>query len=212
MMETTLEETRPARSAAPSPFNLPGISADLVLGQSVIVSARWVLIASGLIIALWSPGPVSELRVQVATTLVLAAVNFFLHAQLLVRRPVIDGVVYAASIGDLVVITAIVSSQGGFESSSYIFYYPAILAFAVSFPRIVTVVFTLAGAGLYGLIALGTIPHIAGPSDETALFLRLLTLFAVAACGALYWGVERKRRGDAGQTKIALSHEAEVMS
>ena len=174
----------------------PVVSEDLRYGQVVIVSARWILIASGLIIALWSPGPVSELRIQIATTLVLAAVNFYLHAQLLVKRPVLDEVVYAASLGDLVVITAIVASQGGFESGNYIFYFPAVLAFAVSFPRLLTAIFAGFAAVAYGLLALGTLPEW-DVSGQTAVFLRVLTIVAVAACGSLYWGVERDRRARA---------------
>ena len=173
-----------------------GPSTDLRYGQVVIVSARWILIASGLIIALWSPGPVSELRIQIATTLVLAAVNFYLHAQLLVKRPVLDEVVYAASVGDLVVITAIVASQGGFESGNYIFYFPAVLAFAVSFPRLLTAVFAGGAAAAYGLLALATLPEW-DVTGQTAVFLRVLTIVAVAACGSLYWGVERDRRARA---------------
>jgi hypothetical protein len=168
-------------------------SEDLRYGQVVIVTARWVLIASGLIIALWSPGPVAELRIQIATTLVLAAVNFYLHAQLLVKRPVLDEVVYAASIGDLVVITAIVASQGGYASPNYIFYFPAVLAFAVSFPRTLTALFAAGAAITYGLIALATGPD-GSTSEQTAVFLRVLTIIAVAACGSLYWGIERDRR------------------
>ncbi len=168
-------------------------SEDLRYGQVVIVTARWVLIASGLIIALWSPGAVSELRIQIATTLLLAAVNFYLHAQLLVKRPVLDEVVYAASIGDLVVITAIVASQGGYASPNYIFYFPAVLAFAVSFPRRLTVLFAGGAAAAYGMLALVTAPGWSA-TDQTAVFLRVLTIVAVAACGSLYWGVERDRR------------------
>jgi hypothetical protein len=174
-------------------------SEDLRYGQVVIVTARWVLIASGLIIALWSPGPVEQLRIQIATTLVLATINFYLHAQLLVKRPVLDAVVYAASIGDLAVITAIIASQGGYASGNYIFYFPAVLAFAVSFPRPITALFAGSAAIAYGLIATATVPAWTA-SEQTAVFLRVLTLVAVAACGSLYWAVERDRRARAQST------------
>ena len=169
-----------------------GTSEDLKYGQIVIVTARWILIASALVIALWAPGPVDQLRVEIATALLLAGLNFYLHSQLLIRRPVLDSMVYAASVGDLVVITAIVGAQGGFSSGDYIFYYPAVLAFAVSFPRVLTLAFASAAAFMYGAIALATMSE-AG-DDATAVFLRLLTLAAVAVCGMLYWGVERRRR------------------
>lgn len=190
----TLEDTPADPLWKPS-----GSSEDLRYGQVVIVTARWVLIASGLIIALWSPGPVNELRLQIATTLALAAVNFTLHAQLLIKRPVMDAVVYAASIGDLVVITAIIASQGGYDSSNYIFYFPAMLAFAVSFPRPLTALFAGGAAAVYGTMAMGTAP-VWGVEEQTAVFLRVLTMLAVAACGSLYWGVEHDRRARAERT------------
>lgn len=174
-------------------------SEDLRFGQVVIVTARWVLIASGLIIAFWSPGPVTEFRLQIFTLVALAAVNFYLLAQLLVKRPVLDAVVYAASIGDLVVITAIVASQGGYGSSNYIFYFPAILAFAVSFPRPLTALFAGGAAAVYGTMAMGTASTWA-IDEEMAVFLRVLTMLAVAACGSLYWGVERNRRARAARS------------
>jgi len=186
--------TTPFADTAADPLWKPSAaSEDLRYGQVVIVTARWVLIASGLIVAFWIPAAVNELRVQIFTLVALAGVNFYLLAQLLVKRPVLDVVVYAASIGDLLVITAIVASQGGFESSNYIFYFPAILAFAVSFPRPLTALFAGGAAAAYGLLATGTAP-LWGVNEQTAVFLRVLTMVAVAWCGSLYWGVERDRR------------------
>ena len=84
---------------------------------------------AGLLLAFWNPGAVNELRVQILVILVLAVANFYLHAQLLRRRPAIDSVVYAASAADIAVITTLVVSQGGFISNLFIFYFLAFLAF-----------------------------------------------------------------------------------
>src|SRR5215212_11525893 len=66
-------------------------------GQSVIVVARWVLVLSGLVLALWNPGAIGEIRLQVLALLLLAVGNFYLHAQLLMHRPAINAIAYAAS-------------------------------------------------------------------------------------------------------------------
>ena len=106
---------------------------DLMYGQSVIVSARWILVVSGLFLALWNPGPMSELRVQILFILLLAVANFYLQAQLLMQKPANSGVVYFASAADLAVISVMVILGGGFESNVYVFYFPALLALSVAF-------------------------------------------------------------------------------
>ena len=60
---------------------------DLAHGQVVIIAARWVLVVAGLILALWDPAPIAELRFQIVFILGLAMVNFYLQAQVLMRRP-----------------------------------------------------------------------------------------------------------------------------
>jgi len=97
---------------------------DLLVGQTVVVYTRWVLVVSALVVALWNPGPIHELRVQVMAIVLLVGANFYLHAQLLVARPgIARELVYASSGADLVVIAAIVVSQGGFSSQNYSFLY-----------------------------------------------------------------------------------------
>src|SRR5438270_4005785 len=94
-----------------------GKDEDLAYGQIVIVTARWILVLSSLLIALWSPGKIGELRLEIVVIILLAAANFYLHAHLLTKRALDKRVVYGASLGDLAVITAIVMAQGGFASS-----------------------------------------------------------------------------------------------
>ena len=56
-------------------------------------------------------------------------------------------------------ITILVMFQGGYWSSIYIFYLPAIAAFAVAFPRGLTTVYTLIVVLLYGMICLAPAAH-----------------------------------------------------
>ena len=130
----------------------PETSDHLAQGQVVIVTTRWILILAGILLALWNPAEIAQLRTQIAVIFILASVNFYLHAQLLIRRPVIDRVVYGASAADIAVITSIIMAAGP-ESNEYIFYFPAILAFSVAFPMAITVAYTGGVVLIYGFIS-----------------------------------------------------------
>jgi hypothetical protein len=160
-------------------------------GQSVIVVARWVLVLSGLLLALWDPGPIGQIRLHVFVLLILAVGNFYLHAQLLMRRPTLSAIAYGASAADIVVITLLVVSQGGFASPLYIFYFPAILAFSAAFPLSRTVGFASAAVGIYTSIAIFTA---ASESDIQSAIVRMLMLTAVAVCATMYRRIEDGRR------------------
>jgi hypothetical protein len=169
-------------------------------GQIVIVVARWILVLAGLMLAIWNPAPVGELRLQLLVLLGLAVANFFLHAQLLMRRPVQDAVVYAASAADLAVITTLILSQHGFASDLYIFYFVALLAFSITFPTRETAIFAGVTGAIYTAIGLVSLDTSAArwygtPDDNLlALVARVLMLAAAAFCGNLYWRQERERR------------------
>ena len=182
---------------------------DLAYGQMVIIAARWMLVGAGLLLALWNPealinpenpDAMGDLRVQVTLILCLAMVNFFLHAQVLMRKPVLAPVAYAASAGDIAVISLSVLVGGGFDANPFVFYFPAVLALSVAFRTQVT--FTFAGAAIaaYGLISLGTM----GADDSATLITQLLMIAAVAFCGNVYWRSERVRRRAAAETREEL--------
>lgn len=167
------------------------ISEDLVHGQTVIVAFRWIMVTAGFVFALWNPGPVSVLRLQILVILALAVANFYLHTQLLRRRFALEPVVFAASAADLAFITVLVVSGGGFGSQLYIFYYPAALVYSVTFPPLVTAAFTAGAIATYSSVSQDAL---AGTATLHVLLTRLLMLAAVAACGHLYWRIERDRR------------------
>jgi hypothetical protein len=170
------------------------LSESLADGQIVIISARWLLVLAALLLTLWSPGPdaLSDIRLRVPVLLALAVANFYLHAQVLMRRPVAADVIYAASAADIIVITLLLLAQGGFDAPLYIFYFPAILAFSVAFPAVLTAGFTALLIFLYSCISL---PGALAQTDGLpVLIMRLLMLGAVAVCGQLYQQVEQRRR------------------
>jgi hypothetical protein len=169
-------------------------------GQSVIVTARWVLVLSGLVLALWDPGAIEQIRLHILALLLLAVGNFYLHAQLLMRRPAVSAIAYAASAADIAVITFLILSQGGFRSPLYIFYVPALLAFSVAFPTSRTVGFASAVVGLYACVSLFTA---SAQSDVQVVILRLMMLVAVAVCGNMYRRIEDSRRRSASSAQEA---------
>jgi hypothetical protein len=203
------EETarRPAPQAAPKrrpDTHDTEVPAD---GQSVIVTARWVLVLSGLILALWNPGPIAQIRLHVLALLLLAVGNFYLHAQLLTRRPAVSAVAYGASAADIMVISLLIASQGGFASPLYIFYFPALLAFSVAFPTSRTVGFASAVVGLYACVSLFTATS---ESDIQSIILRLLMLVAVAVAGNMYRRIEDNRRSAIANTLSAARSPAQA--
>ena len=182
---------------------------ELAYGQVVIIAARWVLVVAGLLLTLWypdamgDPAAMGELRISVMLILGLAVANFFLHAQVLMRKPVLASVAYAASAADIAVISLVVIASGGFSANAYVFYFPALLALSVAFRSEVTFAFAGSAIVTYGLISMATMVS----EDGAVLATRLLMLAAVAVCGNVYWRTERDRRKAAVQTRDDLREQ-----
>ncbi len=173
---------------------LPDKASDLAHGQIVIVTARWILVLSGLLFILWDPDPIGTLRIQILFIMILAVANFYLHAQALMRRPVRPAVIYAASVADLVVITTLIVVEGGFESNIFVFYVPAIVAFSVAFSLSLTILYTGSICGIYAILSLVSGSFTIGLEGLQVLFSRLVVLVAVAVVGSMYAHTERERR------------------
>lgn len=164
---------------------------DLLHGQVVIVVARWILVLAGLILAMWNPASLMELRIEILVLLCLAVVNFYLHLHLIVKRHSQPLIVYAASAVDLGIVTLLIVVQGGYDSNLYIFYFPAVLGYALSFPRVLTAIYTAGAIIAYAFIGATTVHRTAGLQE---LVVRMIMLAAIAACGSLYVGIESERR------------------
>jgi hypothetical protein len=180
-------------------------SEDLAYGQTVLVWARWILIGTGLLLSFWSPKDLTTLQIQLAAIIALAFGNFYLHVQLLRGHPALDNVVYAASVADIAVVTALVLVQNGYPSPVFIFYFAAIVGISVAFPTWMTVGYTSLVIGLYGIICVATAPV----EDLPAVFTRLLMFAAVALCGNVFARSEAKRRGDAIRIHAEMQDEVE---
>jgi hypothetical protein len=203
---TMLSATARARRKATS---------NLASGQIVIVSARWVLILTALALSLWSPAPsdLNWLRLSLLVLLTLAVGNFYLHAQILMRRAVPEPVAYAASVADLIVITVLTAAFGGSDAPMFVFYYPALLAFALVFPLPQVVLFTAAVVWLYAMVSLGDPWRWLGLLDSTdsqVLVARLISLVAIAVIANYYARVESERREAYAGEPAVLAAEREL--
>jgi hypothetical protein len=188
-----------------------GVSEDLAYGQYVIIAARWILVLAGLVLTLWLPGAIADLRVQIMTLLLLAVVNFYLHAQLLMRRPTADAIAYLASAADLVVITLLVMQGGPSGSNLYIFYFPAIVALSVAFPTELVLSYTGTTILVYASVYIYDLDVEPTSAQGQVLVARLLMLAAVAVCGNVYWRIEhRRRRGIRGVLDVQDIPDSEI--
>jgi hypothetical protein len=187
-------------------LNWLDLAEELTHGQHVIVAARWILVGAGLLLALWNPEAMPELRVQIAMILGLAMANFFLHSRLLMGKPVPPAVAYGATAVDIAVISVLVIADGGLASGLYVFYFPALLALSVAFRTEVTAVFAASAIGIYGVVGL---PGVVVAEDGAALVTRMLMLAAVAVCGNVYWRVERDRRSAAAEELEATPEQVQ---
>lgn len=177
-------------------LNLSESIEELSHGQSVIIAARWVMIVTAFILTIWSPAEVGVLRFQILLILCLAVANFYLHAQTLMSRPVLPQVIYAASAADLFVISMFVLLNGRFESGLFVFYFPAVMAFAVVFPTQITLYYTAGSAILYTVICLGgsRFADSLTDADFQVVIIRVVILAAIAVCSNVYLRIERNRR------------------
>ena len=198
----------PASSQGLSSWAGGATSEDLFFGQAVIVWARWILIATGLVLSFWEPQSLGLLQIQLAAIIALAFGNFYLHVQLLRGRPAIDRVVYAASAADLAVVTTLVISQNGYSSPVFVFYFAAVLGLSVAFPPVLTALYTAAVVVVYGIVCVST----ADSAEYPAVFTRLLMIAAIAVCGALFAQSEAHRRAEALAVHESASAEVTLPS
>ena len=171
---------------------------DIYFGQVVIIWARWFVILTGAILALWAASSVSELTVASLLIVALMAVHFFVHGRYLMERPINQTLTGLVSLIDLTIITLIVLAwrgQNGLDSPFFIFYYPVLAAFAFVFTPRFTVVYTaLALLSYVGATFVSDPAFFLDLKDLELLITRLITLAAMGGLGTYYWRIQRERR------------------
>lgn len=180
---------------------------DLAHGQVVLVTARWILVISSLCFVLWHPEAINTLRIQIILILCLAIANFYLHAQVLMKRSVLPQVIYAASICDLIAITSVVAIEDSFHSNTFVFYFPAIMAYSVVFAPRLTAMFTGCASAFYALECVLTGSFWVGQANVQVVFARVLMMVAIAVLSTVFANIEHERREEANASREALISE-----
>jgi hypothetical protein len=171
---------------------------DLFFGQVVLVWARWLLIITAAVLALWLAQNALEMVSVIVVVVLLMALNFYLHARYLLEKPANRLLLLCATLLDTLLIAGLMATwrgPGGLDNPLFVLYYPLLFAFALVFPPRAAVVYTalvVAGYAAFGLIA----------SPETALTLsglqtlstRLISLAAMGGLGAYYYRTVRAQR------------------
>jgi membrane-associated HD superfamily phosphohydrolase len=174
----------------PTPIN------PLAESQMVIIIARFVLVAACLLLILMDARTAKTVtfavsRFEIIVVMLLAVSNFYLVSQVMTKRKTQELVLYGMSLADLAVISMVVIAQGGFSSGTYIFYFPAMLSFALAFPTMELYLFLAGTVSIYSFIGLVSIGDV---NNLEILMIRVLMLTAVAVCGNRFAQIERSRR------------------
>lgn len=170
---------------------------DIFFGQVVLIYARWAVIVAGVVMIL-TAGNTGQLIAELIPIVLLMVLNFFLHGRYFMERPANRSLIMAAAAIDLGLLSLIVltwPSGGGVASPFFVFLYPVVFAFALVFQPAYAVTFGALAAALYGAVCyLGT-PFSTHPLVDTkTVFMRIVTLLAMAGLGTLYWRKQRDRR------------------
>jgi hypothetical protein len=170
---------------------------DVFFGQTVILWARWSVIVAGIVLVLWTSTTISHLTQTVPFFLALMAMNFFLHGRYVMGSPLNRAMVAAASVIDLVLITAIVvlwPGSQGLHNQFFVLYFPVVFAFALVFTRRIEVVYTVMAIVAYAgaCVLTGTVPLDLG-SDDKVLVMRLIVIAAMGFLGNYYFRIQRDR-------------------
>ena len=179
---------------------------DVFFGQTVIVWARWSVIVAGIALVLWTSTDIALLTRTLPFFLVLMAVNFFIHGRYVMGSPLNRTIVTAASIVDLVLITAIVvfwPGSHGLNNQFFVLYFPVVFAFALVFTRRIEIVYTVLAMLAYAgaCILTGTVGFDLGSSDKV-LVMRLIVIASLGFLGNYYFRIQRDRlaRASRGET------------
>ena len=139
-----------------------------------------------------------------------AILNGLVHHRLLTKRPVTWRWLLLLSAMDTVVITGHVVVGGGFESSSFLGYYPAVAAFAVVFsPFWLVLTWAAITSVTYVVVSLTVDPglDLAAGGDLRGLVDRVATICVLAVGLSLVLRFERTTRQAAAERERRLQQE-----
>ena len=139
----------------------------------------------------------------------LVTVNGLVHYRLWTNRSVTWRWLLLLSVMDLVLITAGIILQRGFEGFLFLAYYPALALFVLVFPSLwLGLAWTTMTAVVYALVCLRVglgLDLVAG--DEKVLVARLAAMYILVLCVSLIVRFERTRRQAAVERERHLQQE-----
>lgn len=190
-------------------FELPG-QEELRHGARISVWIRWLVIASCVIevnygVEYGSLSHVFNTLYSVAS----APINGYIHYRLWKGKGLTWRWMLAVALADAVQISISVVISGGFGSSLFVVYYPALAMFAVVFTSVwLSVGWAALVAGLYVVICLVVGSGLGSDvQNEKALLGRVLIMFAVVIGVNLMARFDRIRRQEAVQRERELQAE-----
>ena len=144
----------------------------------------------------------------------LVVLNGLVHHRLLRNRPVTWRWLLLLNATDVVLVTAGVVFQGGFEGFLFLAYYPALALFVAVFPSLwLGLAWTTMTAGVYALVCTRVGPGldiVAG--DEKSLLARLAAMYVLVLCVALMARFQRIRGQAAVERERHLQQERVELS
>ncbi len=181
---------------------------DYRYSQQVAVLVRWFLLVGWLTLINTSQDLDTHLVILNGIGAVVAVVNGYLTwricGQFLKWRwcrddPVDQNLVVALSVIDLTAITTGLAIECGFDNRFFVLYYPALLGTALVLPSLLPgFALTVIVAVAYSLTSVFVDDGMdTSNSDQFALAMRIIAMFAVVAAAALMSKIELRRRQEA---------------
>jgi hypothetical protein len=182
--------------------------ADMQYGIIVIIWARWSIVVFAFILSLYRAEDMFPLILKIVGLLAVALINFVLHTRILSKQSVRVKWIYLASIVDICLISFLTGLEGGLHTRVFLYYYPAVLGFALVFPGSMTILLSIAVITLYsGICLLFSTPSIQFNGDESIFIFRLASLLGVVIVGSKYRSIERQRMMKENDTRQTLNDE-----
>jgi signal transduction histidine kinase len=184
---------------------------DVRLSQRIIVTLRWVLIVTWLVLIHYRVEYDSTLATLDGLAALLVFLNGYLTYRIVTGRPVGAGWLAVVSLFDLAVITAGLGVTTAFENTFFVAYFPALVGVALVFPRWMSGIALVGVVVSYTLVSTLIEPGIdTSMGDEKVLVIRLMAMVGVVVGASLLGGIERQRRREAVADALEAVHYAEL--
>ena len=166
----------------------------------------WLVAVSGLVTDPpdWYPTGAAYVLVYIP----YVTLNGIVHFRLLTNRPVTWRWLLVLSVMDSILITSAIVIGGGFDSYTFLAYYPAVAAFAAVFTSFwLGMAWGTMVALAYVLVCSSVGPGLDIPGDLKELVSRLAVIYAVVLCIGLIARFERARRETAVERERQMQLE-----